>query len=729
MKKKFLIEGMSCSACQARVNKAVSKIDGVYNVNVNLVNNTLDLETETVTDKEIIKAVEDAGYKAKNFEKLNYQKNSKAKLTKLIISIILLVILLYVSMGSMHPFNFPLPTFISMDNPIGFACIQLTLLIPIIILNFNYFSSGFHKLFKLAPNMDSLVALGATAAILYSLYETIRIIIDPSDPNKYHMNLYYEGAAMILTFVSVGKYIEQSSKNKTSNAIEMLLDLAGKETILVTDEGEKIRPVEDIKINDILKIPSGASIPVDGIVIDGSANVNEATITGESSPVFKEKDSILYAGTINEDGILYFKATSNIENSTLAKIASLVEEAASSKAPISRMVDKVSLVFVPAIILISLITFIIWILVSHEFALSFNMAVSVLVISCPCALGLATPIAIMISTGVAAKSHILVKKAESLENLGKINCVVMDKTGTITEGKLTVIEENIFDDKFIDIIYSLEKESTHPLAKAIVNKYENANRLDYINYHNEIGKGIIATIDNITYYCGNAKLIKENTNLEINYDFKKQSSIILADDKHVLGYVLIADKIKDSSIKAIDLFKKNNIKTIMLTGDNKDNALYIQEMVHVDEVKSDVLPDQKSAIIKELQSKYNVLMIGDGVNDSIALKQANIGMAIGAGADIAMEACDVILVKNSLMDAYIAYRLSKKTMLNIKENLFWALIYNCICIPIAAGALYTLGISLTPGFAALAMSLSSVCVCLNALRLYLFNKEVKKMIT
>ncbi len=735
MRKKFCVKGMSCASCVSHVEKAVAKLGNSENINVSLLNNTLELDTDILTDEEIMKAVKKAGYKINKIEDNSYNKTSNSKKIKLIISVIFLILLLYVAMGSM--IGLPLPSFISgMDHILAFAFTQIILLIPIVVLNFNYFSSGYSKLFRGNPNMDTLVAVGATASILYGFFAITMIIIalnnnDMATVHKYHMDLYFESAGTILTLVSVGKYIEAKSKGKTSDSIKMLLDLSGKTAIRVDQEfnNEQEIKVEEIKIDDLIKVGAGQIVPVDGIIIKGEGSFDESSVTGESIPVHKETSDKVISGSINTDGIVYFKATSTTTTSTIAQIVNLVEEAASSKAPIARLADKISGKFVPVVMILSVITFIIWIICSKDLELSLSIGISVLVVSCPCALGLATPIAIMISTGVAAKNHILIKDAKSLEALHNIDTIVLDKTGTITSGKLSIKSVNEYDSLFLPVLGSLEKASSHPIAKAI-NNYIEENSIvlkDVENFLTVPGLGVEGVVDGEKYYAGNKKYIQDKIK-DLSLDIESYLGIVIvASEEKVLGYITISDTIKESSIEAIENFKKQGIKTIMLTGDNKNSANYVKELAHVDEVIAEVMPDEKGNVIRELKKDHFVLMVGDGINDAVALEEANVAMAIGSGSDIAIESADIILVKNDLMDAFTAYELSKKTIKNIKMSLFWAFFYNVICIPIACGVLYPFfEIKFNPMLASLAMSLSSVCVVLNALRLFNFRKRGTK---
>ena len=731
MKKKFLIKGMSCAACVAHVEKAVGRLEGVSEINVSLLNNTLTLETEKASDEQIMQAVKKAGFKISKYD-VKYNEESKIKKSKLIVSVIFLVLLLYVAMGSM--IGLPLPSFLTgAENSLYFILAQVLLLIPILVLNFNYFISGYSKLFKGSPNMDTLVAVGSTASILYGIFATVMIIIGLNDNNldlvhKYHMDLYFESAGTIVTVVSIGKFIESRSKGKTSDSIKMILDLSGKNAIVIKDNKEEIIEVDKIKENDIIKVMAGASIPVDGVIIEGEGSFNESSVTGESLPVHKKKDDKVISGSLLLDSVVYFKATTTSTNSTIANIVKLVEEAASSKAPIARLADKISSKFVPVVMSLSLLTFIIWIIFSKDLELSLSIGISVLVVSCPCALGLATPIAIMISTGVAAKNHILVKDAESLENLSYIDTVVFDKTGTITKNNLKIMDVVSYDDNFIKILGSIENHSSHPLAKAII-EYIEENNIELYDVNNHItisGKGLEAEINNVKYYAGNKKYIEEILNVTIDDIDTHHSLVILASDK-VLGYVTISDEIKENSKQTIELFKNKNIKTIMLTGDNINNANYVKELVGVDEVIAEVLPDEKGNVVKKLKENNKVLMIGDGINDAVALESADIAMAIGSGSDIAIESADIILTNNDLYQAYVAYELSHKTINNIKLSLFWAFFYNVICIPIACGILYPfIELKFNPMLASIAMSLSSVCVVINALRLFRFKIKNKQ---
>lgn len=736
MTKKYNIYGMSCAACQAHVQKAALSVKGVKEANVNLIANTLVVDGEEFNDQDVMVAIAKSGYQAKPYIELSYNKKANSSLVKLIISIIFLILLLYVAMG--HMINLPIPSLIDPHmHTIPFVITQMVLLTPIVILNFHYFSSGFKKLFRLHPNMDTLVALGSSAAIIYGIVIFVIILVADSNGdfdtvNKYAMNFYFESAGTILTLVSVGKYIENRAKSTTSQSLKSLFDIVGKNAIKIEDGEEKVVDVEKILPGDILKLYAGSVVPVDGKIIDGQGNFNESSLTGESLPVFKGVGDEIKNGTSNMDGVILFEATSSIQNSTVAKIVAMVEEAGISRAPIARLADKVSLVFVPIVLCISIITTLIWFIITKDISHAFNYGVSVLVISCPCALGLATPIAIMIGTGVAAKNNILLKDAKSLENLSHVDTIVFDKTGTITKGNFAVKEVVSYDDEFLSILYGLEKESLHPLAISFIKyakdkeiKSYNLSKIETIS-----GKGMEGSYNDIRYYAGNYRLIKEKLSIS-ELPIIDDTVIYLASENKLLGYITFVDEIKEDSQYAIKLFNEKNITTIMLTGDNEKVANRVKEQVGIKEAIAGVLPSQKAEKIKQLEnSGHRVAMVGDGINDAIALEEATIGIAIGAGSDIAISSADIILTRSSLLDSYNAYALSKKTMSNIKMNLFWAFFYNSLCIPLAAGVFSFANITLSPMLASIAMSISSICVVLNALRLKLYKrKEVKKMET
>ncbi len=750
MKKKYSVFGMSCAACANSVNKAVSKLDGVTNCSVNLVSNTMEVESEGLSDDDICNAVNAIGFKAKPYEETSYTKDSSKKKVRLILSIVFLCLLMYVSMGSM--IGLPIPSFISgMDNAIPFALTQLILLIPIIVLNFSYFTSGYDKLFRGHPNMDTLVALGSTASVLYGIYAIIMMQIsinngDTETLHALHMELYFESAGTILTLVTVGKFIESRSKAKTGESLRMILDLSGKNALRVspvngdslTEEdlangryAETTVSVEDLKSGDVILVKSGMSLPVDGVIVEGGANIDQSAITGESLPVYKSAGEEVIGGTINRDGVFFYKAKCSLKESTISKIAEMVDEAANSKAPIARLADKVSGVFVPTVMILSLLTFLVWFLiVGKPWNFALERGISVLVISCPCALGLATPISIMVATGVAAKNKILLKNATALETLHSVKVAAMDKTGTITTGKLHVESLKSLDDDFIPVLGALERTSSHPLALAVLSYFEE-NSLSPETAENSLtvpGKGIEATVNEKLYRCGNGKFIGEwGVNVE-NVDTQGGSVIFASDKEKLLGYVIISDTVKETSAEAVAEFRSLGISTVILTGDNRQSARKVCKEVGADEVISDVLPMEKADYVKALREKGKVMMIGDGINDAVALETADVGIAIGAGCDIAIESAGVVLTRNDLRDAVNAVILSRKTISNIKMNLFWAFFYNAISIPLAMGVFIPLGVQLNPMIASAAMSFSSVCVVLNSLRLMnaLKNRETER---
>ena len=707
-KVKFDIQGMTCSSCSSHVEKAVNKLEGIKKVTVNLLSNNMLVEYDEgkTNNNIIIKAVIDAGYGAcvsnnKNSEEKKKKANNKEEIKsmkkRLIISIICLIPLMYMSMNNI------------------FFVVQILLLIPIIILNRNYFFVGFKRLFKRAPNMDSLIAIGSTAAILYG---------------------FFESAGTILTLITLGKYLETKSKGKTSEAISKLINLAPKTATVIRENREIEINVEDIVKDDIILIKPGNSIPVDGTIIEGTSYIDQSAITGESVPAEKMIGDTVISGTINKNGALKIKATKVGESTTLSQIIKLVEEASNSKAPISRLADKVSGIFVPVVITIAVLATIFWLLQGQSFEFALSIGIAVLVISCPCALGLATPVAIMVGTGKGAQNGILIKSAESLELLHLVDTVVLDKTGTITEGKPTVTDifPKVDENELLKIAGSLEKNSEHPLAEAILEKAKNIELSNVVNFTAISGRGVNGIINNVEYYGGNLSLIKENN---IHNTFQAQSDELLkqgktvlyfANNKEVIGIIAVADTIKETSKQAIQELKTRGIDVAMITGDNKIVAETIGNELGIEKVISEVLPQDKEKEVAKLQKEgKKVAFVGDGINDSPALVKADIGLAIGSGTDIAIESADIVLMKNSLLDVVTAIDLSKAVIRNIKMNLFWAFFYNSIGIPIAAGILYpSLGIKLNPMIGAAAMSLSSVCVVTNALRLKKFKIKYKK---
>ena len=743
---KYNITGMSCAACSARVEKAVSKVEGVSSCSVNLLTNSMNVEG-TAPAETIISAVEAAGYgaalseaKKKPSEKSKELENKEFPVlrNRLIASLVFMVVLMYFSMGAMM-WGFPLPYFIE-HNYIALGILQLILTVIVMVINQKFFISGFKGLINKAPNMDTLVALGSGASFVYSLYALFAMTDAQLKGNmagvmSYYHEFYFESAAMILTLITVGKMLESYSKGKTTNAIKALMELAPKTAILLRDNVETEVPVEDVKKGDIFIVRPGMSIPVDGIIIEGSGAIDESALTGESIPVDKAVGNSVYSATINKSGFLKCEATKVGEDTTLSAIIKMVSDAAATKAPISKVADKVSGIFVPTVIAIAIVTTIIWLLVGEDVGFALARGISVLVISCPCALGLATPVAIMVGSGKGARTGILFKTATALEAAGKINTVVLDKTGTITKGEPSVtdiIPYNISEDELLKYAYSLEGGSEHPLANAIIQKGNDLNiKAKAVSSFKAVsGNGLEGIINGVLVKGGNASYI-ENIPKELVIKSDKLASqgktpIFFSIDNKPIGIIAVADTIKEDSSEAINDLKNMGIKVVMLTGDNKHTADAIGAEVGVDFVISEVLPDGKEKEAKKLMEDGKVAMVGDGINDAPALTRADVGIAIGAGTDIAIEAADVVLMKNSLCDAVSAIKLGKATLRNIHENLFWAFIYNVIGIPIAAGLFIPItGWQLSPMFGAAAMSFSSFCVVTNALRLNFANIGTK----
>jgi len=769
MKERFDVTGMTCSACSSHVEKSVSKLTGVENVSVNLLTNSMQVEFDEnkLDTAGIIKAVEDAGYGAavkdghaksgtKTSGQSDSQENSglsaveqnvKNMKKRLIVSLVFWIPLMYVSMGHMiyQWLNIPMPPFTmnflhGNENAITYAFTQFLLLLPILIANQKYFKNGFKTLWHRSPNMDSLIAIGAGAAILYGIFAIYRIGYamghgDMAVVHQYAHDLYFESAGTILTLITIGKYLETKSKGKTSEAITKLLNLAPKTVTVVRDGVEQAIDATDVEKGEIFLVKPGESVAVDGIVLEGKSSFDESAITGESIPVPKQEGDTIVSASMNKSGLIRAKATKVGEDTTIAQIIRLVEEASSSKAPIAKMADKIAGVFVPAVITIALITGVIWLISGATFEFAMSTAIAVLVISCPCALGLATPVAIMVGTGKGAENGILIKSGDALETAHQIDTVVLDKTGTITQGKPVVTDiicaagKNADKTQLLQIAGSLEKGSEHPLAEAIVNYCVTNNiSLEKVTDFNALfGKGIEGTVSGTHYYAGNEKMMEEK-GISLSTEQKNQiqalakqgrTPLLFADEKQFLGIVAVADVVKPTSKEAVQKFRDYGIHVIMLTGDNEVTAQAIKEQVGIDEVIAGVLPTQKEEKISALkQAGHKVAMIGDGVNDAPALASADVGIAIGAGTDVAIESADIVLMKNDLLDAVGAVKLSKAVIRNIKENLFWAFFYNSIGIPLAAGVLYPLfQIKLNPMFGAAAMSLSSVCVVSNALRL------------
>ena len=742
----YNVTGMNCAACSARVEKAVSKVEGVTSCSVSLLTNSMGVEG-TADSGAIIKAVKAAGYGAslKGDDKAESKSVDDTladtvtpKLKKrLVSSVVLLVVLMYFSMGHMM-FGFPLPKSIE-NNHVAMGLIQLLLTTAIMVINQQFFISGFTSLWHRAPNMDTLVAIGSAASYGWSVYALFamtgaQVSGDVHAVMMYMDEFYFESAAMILTLITVGKMLEAKSKGKTTDALKSLMKLAPQTAVLVRDGKEVTVPVAQVKTDDVFVVRPGENIPVDGVVLEGSSAVNEAALTGESVPVDKAVGDSVSAATTNKSGFLKCRATRVGVDTTLSQIIKMVSDAAATKAPIAKIADKVSGVFVPIVISISILTIIIWMLIGREFAYALARGISVLVISCPCALGLATPVAVMVGNGVGARSGILFKTAAALENCGKVKVVALDKTGTITEGEPKVTDVIPFggnaESDLIRLAVSLEKKSEHPLAKAIMQKGEQDGVLAESAEDFEImpGNGLTAKIGGKTVIGGSEKFIDEKTKLPSELRIKCESlaeqgktPLLFACDDEVVGIIAVADTIKSESGRAIAELKKMGIRVIMLTGDNKRTANAIGKQAGVDEVIAGVLPDGKEAVIRKLRRGGSVAMVGDGINDAPALTRADVGIAIGAGADVAVDAADVVLVKSRLTDVCGAIKLSRAALRNIHENLFWAFIYNIIGIPLAAGCFVGLGLTLNPMFGAAAMSLSSFCVVSNALRLNLFK--------
>lgn len=734
------ITGMTCASCSAAVERVTRKMEGVQESNVNLATNkmTITYDESKVSPEDIIGRVEKAGFGAaleqikekeqEKEEKLEQEEAQHKIRQRVIGSILFAVPLLYISMGHMLPFKLPLPQALSMEeNPLNYALAQLILTVIILAFGRKFYIVGFKTLFHGHPNMDSLVAIGTGSAFLYSLVMTIRI---PFDAHAVH-SLYYESAAVVVTLVMLGKYFESKSKGKTSEAIRKLMELAPDTAVRLKDGKEEEIPVEQVKKGDVLLVRPGSKIPLDGIVVRGVSSVDESMLTGESIPVEKEAGAEVIGGSINYNGALEMEVTHTGKNTTLAKIIRLMEDAQGRKAPISKMADVVAGYFVPVVLVIAVLAAVIWAVTGHPVSFVLKIFVSVLVIACPCALGLATPTAIMVGTGLGASHGILIKSGEALETTHKTQAVVLDKTGTVTEGKpkvVQVISKTRSREELLWMAGACEVPSEHPLGKAIVEAArEQRGELPACEEFSSItGQGIHAVLEGKSFWIGNAKLLKEQNfsakDLEKEAEeiaAKGQTPMFVVIDGALEGIISVADTVKETSRSAIDKIKKAGIKVYMLTGDNRRTAEYIGSQVHADEVIAEVLPQDKAAVVQKLQQEgKTVLMVGDGINDAPALAQADIGVAIGSGSDIAMESSDVVLMRSDLEDVYRAIKLSKATIRNIKENLFWAFAFNSCGIPVAAGLLYAFGGPLlNPMIAGLAMSFSSVFVVSNALRL------------
>ena len=782
MKKEvYDITGMSCSACSSHVEKCVSKLEGVNSLTVNLLTNSMQIEYEesALSKDEIIDAVTKAGYgaslrgdeafvqkadkqAAREEQKRKREQEDRSMRNRLIWSVAFLIPLMYVSMGHMlySALSLELP-YITRNylhgnaNAVTMAFTQLLLLIPILLLNRKYFTKGFSTLWRRSPNMDSLIAVGAGAAVLYGIYAIYRIGYGLGHGNldlvtQYSHDLYFESAGMILTLVTIGKYLEHRSKSKTSEAITKLMDLTPKTVTVLKDGREEVIDAQELRAGDIFLLKPGEAAAVDGIIVSGTSSFDESAITGESLPVAKKQGDSIVSATINLNGVVQARASKVGEDTTIAQMIRLVEEASASKAPIAKLADKVAGVFVPVVIGIALLTFIVWLFAGAAFEFAMSCGIAVLVISCPCALGLATPVAIMVGTGAGAEHGVLIKSGEALQAFHQIDTVVLDKTGTITEGKPRVTDVKVFgmeEQVFVTIAASLERSSEHPLAAAIVEyaKQKQYTPVSVENFEAIFGKGIRGSVQGTDYIAGNeAFLLKEG--VVLNPEQKQMITTLAKQGKtpmlfartqekgmELLGMIAVADVVKPTSKEAVELLHKENISVIMLTGDNEITANAIKEQVLIDEVIAGVLPTGKEAEIKALKKTgKQVAMVGDGINDAPALAAADVGVAIGAGTDIAIESADIVLMRNDLRDVSGAIHLSRAVIRNIKQNLFWAFFYNCIGIPLAAGVLYPVfALKLSPMFGAFAMSLSSVCVVSNALRLkglrwYKNNGDVKE---
>lgn len=745
MMKKFNVTGMSCAACSSRVEKAVSKVNGVKSVSVSLLTNSMGVEG-SASDESIIAAVEKAGYGASvaGGEKKQSAENEQLKdkdtpvlMHRLIASVGFLAVLMYISMGHMM-LGWPLPNFFT-DNHIAMGLVQLLLCVIIMVINQKFFINGFKGLIHRSPNMDTLVALGSGASFVYSVYALFAMTDAQVKGNadlvmSYMHEFYFESAAMILTLITVGKMLEAHSKGKTTNALKALLNLAPKKATLLIDGKETEVTVDKVKKGDVFVVRPGESIPVDAEITDGSTAVDESALTGESIPVDKTVGDSVSAGTINKSGFIKCSATAVGEDTALSQIIKMVSDAAATKAPVAKIADKVSGVFVPVVIVIAVVTIAVWLLCGQTVGYALARGISVLVISCPCALGLATPVAIMVGNGMGARKGILFKTASSLEAAGKIQIAVLDKTGTITKGepKVTdVIPFGISENELLQYAYSIETKSEHPLAKAVIAKAQEIGLVPYeiTDFKAESGNGLSGEYNGEKIIGGSKKYISSLINISNDISSRADSLseegktplFFMKGDK-LLGIIAVADVIKDESPQAVKELQNMGIRVVMLTGDNERTAKAVGKLAGVDEVIAGVLPDGKEKVVADLKKQGKVLMVGDGINDAPALTRADIGMAIGSGTDIAIDAADVVLMKSKLTDVPVAVRLSRKTLRNIHENLFWAFIYNVIGIPLAAGVwIPLLGWQLNPMFGAAAMSLSSFCVVTNALRLNFFD--------
>ena len=751
---KYTVTGMSCAACVSHVEKAVRGVEGVTDVSVSLLTNSMNVEG-TANSEKIIGAVKSAGYGASlqgaktatDADDILKDTETPRLIRRLVSSLVFLLFLMYVSMGH-GMWGFPLPS--ALDNPLSIGLIELILSLIVIVINNRFFTSGFRSLLKLAPNMDTLVALGSSAAFIYSLWSLFSVSAayvrgDMAAAAAHSENYWFESAAMILTLITVGKTLEARSKGKTTNAVKSLMSLAPKTANIEKDGVEINIPAADVKTGDIFLVRPGESIPVDGVVVDGQSSVDESALSGESIPVDKTAGSEVCAATVNQSGFLRCRATKVGDDTLLAEIVRMVSDAAATKAPIARTADKVAGVFVPFVMAVALITALVWLALGRGTGFALARAISVLVISCPCALGLATPVAVMVGSGVGAKNGILFKTAQSLEQAGRVSTVVLDKTGTITTGNPVVTDiittDGTDETAFLQRACSLEKPSEHPLAKAVCEYCEKRNitPLPVSDFESETGSGVSALVDGAKFTAGSGRYIRTLYDIPEALEAKEtkcsedgKTPLFFADENGVTGMICVADEIKPDSRAAVDELKNMGINVVMLTGDNERTANAVGKEAGVDKVIAGVLPGGKEEVVRKLKEQGAVAMVGDGINDAPALTGADIGIAIGAGTDIAIDAADVVLMKSSLLSVPQAVRLSRKTLKNIHENLFWAFFYNLLCIPLAAGAFIPIfGWTLNPMLGAAAMSLSSFCVVSNALRLNLFNisdsREDKKI--
>jgi len=754
MKQTFKVTGMTCAACVAHVEKSVSAVEGVSAVGVNLFMQNMVVEYQSpATDAKIIEAVQKGGYGASLMGQ-NNAKNSKEEIKemrraeqkamkkRMVWSFVFLALLMYVSMG--HMAGLPLPAFMhGAEGAVAFAFTQFLLTLPIVLLNSVYYKNGFKSLLNGSPNMDTLIAVGSSAGLIYGVFAIYMIGYGLGVGNtdlvlQYRHDLYFESAGMIVALITFGKFLENRSKGKTGEAVEKLMDLAPKVTCVERGGEEITIPTEEVQVGDIIVIRPGESIPVDGVCIFGNTSVDESAITGESIPVEKHVNDNMVAGTVNRGGFIKMQASKVGEDTTLAEIIKLVEDAGATKAPIARLADKIAGVFVPVVMSIAAVTALVWLLLGYGFSFALTRAIGVLVISCPCALGLATPVAIMVGTGVGAGKGVLFKTATALQRAGEVDVVLLDKTGTITQGSPVVTDIFAADeDQMLRIAATLEQASEHPLAEAVMaytndRKIETAEFTDFVTV---AGQGVKAGIDGKMYFAGNAKMLAangvKNTMAELEASLQKQGKTVLFifDDSHILGLIAVQDPLKPTSVRAVKDMQDMGLTVMMITGDNAVTANAIKEQAGLSHVYAQVLPADKESKVRELQSQgMKVMMVGDGINDAPALTRADVGVAIGAGTDIAIESADVVLMKSDLQDAVTAISLSHAVVKNIRMNLFWAFFYNCLGIPLAAGVLYIpFGLSLSPMFGAAAMSMSSVFVVTNALRLRLFTPKVQKL--